>query len=132
MLRETSSASVKFISIQRNELISALTSIAAQIGREHPEVKSLRLFGSVARGDQVGTSDADVMLILRGDETFDTLEAIRAYLPYFKLPLGVDVLVFSEADIERRLKSDDRFMQQIWAESLILFEAKDDQVKGSV
>ena len=132
MLRETSSASVKFISIQRNELISALTSIAARIGREHPEVKSLRLFGSVARGDQVGASDADVMIILRGDEAFDTLEAIRAYLPYFKLPLGVDVLVFSEADIERRLESDDRFMQQIWAESLILFQAEDAEVKGSV
>ena len=120
MLREISSDSVKILSIQRAELLMALEGISQQVRRAHPEVKQIRLFGSVARGDQVGTSDVDILVLLHGSGPVDPLKAALDYLPYFALPVGVDLLVVGEAQVEKRLAQADPFMQRIWGESLEL------------
>jgi uncharacterized protein len=97
MLRERSSDSVRKISLDRTELLRALAAIAAAIRADHPEVASVRLFGSVARGDHTGTSDLDIVVVLRGDPHFDPLELARSFYRYFTLPVPVDILVCSEA-----------------------------------
>jgi len=117
VLRTRSSASVKIISIDRDELLSRLKAIATQLCARHPEVSSVRVFGSLARGDQVGTSDADVLIVLHGGGQEDPLEQIRKFQPYFDLPIGVDLLVFSEGQIANRLQAGDAFMAHIWQES---------------
>ena len=63
MLRERSSGSVKIISLDRDELLARLATIATRIRARHPEVREVRLFGSLARGDQTGTSDADLLIV---------------------------------------------------------------------
>jgi predicted nucleotidyltransferase len=120
VLRQRSSSSVKIISIDRDELLTALSAIAGQICAEHPEVKSVRVFGSIARGDQVGTSDVDVIIVLRGGEQGELLQQIRLFYPYFDLPVGVDLLVYTEEQIARRLQAGDAFMTRIWEESRAL------------
>jgi predicted nucleotidyltransferase len=120
MLRQRSSGSVKIISINRDELLAALSAIARQICAEHPEVKSVRVFGSIARGDQVGTSDVDVIIVLRGSEQGELLQQVRLFYPYFDLPIGVDVLVYTEEQIARRLQAGDAFMTRLWEESRAL------------
>ena len=117
MLRTKSSASVKIISLDRDELLARLRAIATRLCAEHPEVSSVRVFGSLARGDQVGTSDADVLIVLRGGAQEDPWEQVRKFQPYFDLPIGVDVLVFSEEQIARRLQAADAFITHIWQES---------------
>lgn len=117
MLRTRSSASVKIISIDRDELLTKLRAIAARLLAEHPEVSAVRLFGSLARGDQVGTSDADVLIVLRGEAQGDPLELVRRFQPHFDLPIGVDLLVLSEEQIARRLRAKDPFIARIWRES---------------
>lgn len=123
MPRTRSSASVKIISIDRDELLAKLKTIAAHLSAEHPEVSSVRVFGSLARGDQVGTSDVDVLVVLRGEAQADPWELIRRFQPYFDLPLGVDLLVFSEEQIAHRLQAGDPFMSRIWRESWPLHQA---------
>lgn len=120
MLRTKSSASVKIISIDRDELLARLGSIATRLCAEHPEVSSVRVFGSLARGDQVGTSDVDVLIVLYGGTQEDPWEQIRKFQPYFDLPIGVDLLVFSEGQIARRLQAGDPFIARIWRESQLL------------
>ena len=120
VLRTKSSASVKIISIDRDELLARLRAIAARLCAEHPEVRSVRVFGSLARGDQVGTSDVDVFIVLRGSEQPDPWAQIRKFQPYFDLPIGVDLLVFSEEQIARRLEAGDAFIAHIWQESMPL------------
>ena len=117
MRQQRSSGSVQIISINRDELLARLSAIAARICAEHPEVQSVRVFGSIARGDQVGTSDVDVLIVLLGTEQKDTLEQIRRFYPYFDLPIDVDVLVYTEDDIARRLQAGDPFMVRAWEES---------------
>lgn len=117
MRRQRSSGFVRIISIDRDELLARLSVIAGRICAEHPEVQSVRVFGSVARGDQVGASDVDVLVVLAGNERRDTLEQIRLFYPYFDLPIGVDVLVYTAGEIAHRLQAGDAFMTQAWKES---------------
>jgi len=90
MLRVRSFDSVKVISLERDKLLTRLEQIARKIITEHREVKEVRLFGSLARGDQVGTSDVDILIILENDLVYSPLEQVRDYYPYFDLPIGVD------------------------------------------
>jgi predicted nucleotidyltransferase len=120
MRRQQSYGSVQIISIDRDELLDRLSSVAGRICAEHPEVQSVRVFGSVARGDQVGTSDVDVLIVLRGSEQQDSWAQIRRFYPYFDLPIGVDVLVYTEGEIARRLQAGDAFVARMWEESRAL------------
>jgi predicted nucleotidyltransferase len=121
VLRQRSYGSVKIISIDQDELLTKLSAIAKRICAGHPEVKSVRVFGSVARGDHVGTSDVDAMVVLYGD-VGTGFEQIRSFYRYFDLPVGVDVLVFSEGEIARRLEAGDTFVTRVWKESRSLCE----------
>jgi len=120
MLQERLYGSVKIISIQRSEVISRLREISQVICRKHAEVLSIHLFGSLARGDQVGTSDVDVLVVVREVGDADPPELIRRYYPYFDLPMGVDVLVLDDETIERRLQEGDSFMRRLLAERVEL------------
>jgi UTP:GlnB (protein PII) uridylyltransferase len=120
LLQQRSSGSVSIISIHRTELLEALRSIATQLCANHAEVKSVRLFGSLARGDQVGASDIDILIVLRGCGQEDRLLLARRYYPYFDLPIGVDLLVISEEQIGRQLAEGRPWIRQVWQESLPL------------
>jgi predicted nucleotidyltransferase len=101
-------------------VLRALAAIAATIRSEHPEVDSVRLFGSIARGDHSGLSDADILIVLRGEAPPDPLESSRTFYRYFSLPLPVDVLVCSETQARHRLDSGDPHFTRMWRESLEL------------
>ncbi len=120
MLQIRSSGSVRTISLDRSEVLRALGVIAATIRGAHPEVASIRLFGSMARGDQVGTSDVDVLIVLRDNDPLDPLEGSRAFYRYFNIPVPVDLLVCNEVHAATRVASGDPHFTRIWQESLEL------------
>jgi len=120
MLRVRSFDSVKVISLERDKLLTRLEQIARKIVTERREVKEVRLFGSLARGDQVGTSDVDILIILENDLVYSHLEQVRAYYPYFDLPIGVDILLLSGEEIQRRLQAQDDFISRIEREGMTL------------
>lgn len=117
MLRQTLSGSVKIISLERNKLLSRLRAIAGQVCAERPEVADVRVFGSIARGDHVGTSDVDVLILLYDSEREDPIEQVRSFYPYFDLPVGVDLLVYTKERLARRLHIGDTFVERMWQES---------------
>jgi predicted nucleotidyltransferase len=119
MLPARSSGSVKIISLNRDEVIGRLRQIARSLRAEHPEVTDVRLFGSLARGDQTGTSDVDVIIVLDRSSEADHQRRILTFLPYFVLPRGVDCLVYTRSELEG-LRKDHRFLQRIWNESFSL------------
>ena len=115
-----SCGSVRIVSLERDSLLEQLRQIAALIRAERPEVAEVRLFGSLARGDQHGTSDVDVLLLLHASEETDWHRRILAYLPYFDIGRHADVLVYTTAEVEERLAAGDKFLQRIIAESIPL------------
>lgn len=120
MLRLKSSGSVTTISVDRTEALAALRAAAVRIRDEHPEVVSVRLFGSLARGDHTGTSDADILIVLQQGLAGDPLAWIQTFYGYFSLPVPVDILVSDEAQAARRLGSGDPQFGRLWNESLNL------------
>jgi predicted nucleotidyltransferase len=120
MLQHRSFDSVEIMSIDRNKVLDALRGVARQIRALHPEVLDVRVFGSLARGDQVGTSDVDVLIVLEDGEPGDPIEQARRFYPYFDLPVGVDLLVMTRERWARRLQDGDVFAERIGRESIAL------------
>jgi len=80
----------------------------------------VRLAGSIARGDQTGDSDADVLMVLENGEESPRLDQTRLFSAYFDLPIGIDLLLYTENEVAERLKSGDPFFRQLWQERLPL------------
>lgn len=120
MQRPPSSSSVRIISLDRDELLARLRDMAARLQAEHPEVIEVRLFGSLARGDQTGTSDVDILIVLDRTGEQDPHRRILTFMPHFDLTRGADILVYTRQELESRLSHQDRFMRRIWAESIPL------------
>jgi predicted nucleotidyltransferase len=74
----------------------------------------------LARGDQVGTSDVDVLILVRHVWDAKPDEQVRRYYRFFDIPMGVDILVLDKESIDKRLKDGDRFISQLWAEQVEL------------
>ncbi|HXK42650.1 MAG TPA: hypothetical protein PKV82_07465, partial [Anaerolineae bacterium] len=60
----------------------------------------------------------------------DPLEQIRGFYPYFDLPLGVDILVYTREQLTRRLQSGDAFACKMWQDSLVLWGDLHDGAEG--
>ena len=112
MQQPTSFGSVKIFSLNRDEIVDQLREAARRLQAQYPEVRDVRLFGSLARGDHVGTSDADVMIIVEGEIPANPLARLQRYYPHFALPIGLDLLVYTPAEIEQN-----PFARRIYAES---------------
>lgn len=86
----------------------------------HPEIEQVLLFGSLARGDAVPGSDADLMLILR-ESSLPFLERSVRYRPV-GVGLGVDVFAYTRAELEAMLSNGNTFVARALQESISLFE----------
>jgi len=117
MLQQISSGSVKIISLNRTELLTQLRHITRRIKTAHDNVQDIRVFGSVARGDYVGTSDVDILIILAEPTVENFIERPLTFYRYFTLAIGVDLLVYTAAELER----GNAFLTQIYAESQSIF-----------
>lgn len=111
--------SVKFISLNREDLLARLRAIAAHIKSAESQVIEVRLFGSLARGDYTGLSDVDVLIVLNDSDETDPLHRILTFLPYFDLDRGTDLLVYTRAELEQ-LSATNPFLRRIWRESIPL------------
>jgi len=111
---------VKLISLKRDELLSRLRRIVARLKTERPEVVDVRLFGSLARGDYTGTSDVDLLILLHSTQDNDPHQRALTYIPFFEIDRGVDLLVYTKAELNRRLDDQDHFITRIWEESISL------------
>lgn len=95
-----------------------LKSVAQQMKARHPEIEQVLLFGSLARGDAVPGSDADLLVIL-SSAALPLMERIPRYLPV-GLPLGVDVFPYTQKEIDRMLAAGNHFIGQAVKEGIAL------------
>ncbi len=99
-------------------MIEKLKAAARQMKARHPEIEEVLLFGSLARGEAVPGSDADLLVILSSaSQSF--MDRIPHYLPV-GLPLGVDVFPYTQAEIDRMLAQNNHFIRQAVKEAVVL------------
>jgi predicted nucleotidyltransferase len=103
-----------FRALGRDEVLAGLTGWAIELRRLHPEITRLGLFGSYARGDYAPGSDIDLLIIVA--ESHEPLGFKRsAAFDTNDLPIGADVFVYTEAELER-LGSDSPWLAHILGE----------------
>ena len=78
--QESSSASVRFFSLDRAKTIDSIRDAMNAVKERCPEIDRVILFGSVARGEAVPDSAADVLVLLR-DTIWPFQERLARYLP---------------------------------------------------
>jgi len=105
--------SAKIIYLERKKIIDELKRIALNIKKEEKDnLKDLILFGSLSREDFTGLSDVDILIILHNSkEKF--IERIRKFRKYFFLPIDVDILVYTQEEVNKLIKEGNPFIKEV-------------------
>jgi predicted nucleotidyltransferase len=111
---------VKIFSLDRAAIREALGRHIDTRYRPDPNVVAVYLFGSFARGRAVPGSDVDLLVVLEHDPR-PPRDRIPDHLPG-GFPVGVDVIVWTRAEMEERLARHDRLARTILAEGETLFD----------
>ena len=110
------SVTVRYLDSEK--VLAELREIAARIGAAHPEVLEVRLFGSLARGERNPYADADLLIVLDASHV-----PYRDRPPLYKpvgAPVPMDLIVCTQAELNRELAAANPFVLGILAESLML------------
>ncbi|MBI2849953.1 MAG: nucleotidyltransferase domain-containing protein [Chloroflexi bacterium] len=121
MLKQ-SSGSVEVFWLDRKATIQAVKRAARRLASARPEIKRIVLFGSLARGDAVPGSDADLLIVLDGSRR-RFLDRIPLYYPS-GVPIGVDVFAYTEEELARMVEDNNPFIKQALAEGMVIFQRK--------
>ena len=90
--------------------------------REVAQPSKVILFGSYPRGEATADSDLDLMVILPGKPD-KMAEIIRLRRAIGAVGIGVDVLVFSEEEAQRRVQVPGTVVYWANKEGKVLYEA---------
>ncbi|MEJ5338350.1 MAG: nucleotidyltransferase family protein, partial [Aquificaceae bacterium] len=97
----------KLIYLKRDELLRNLESLAQELAREIPEVDALYLFGSLARGEQRGLSDVDLLAVvsvpLNRSNFWKVYERVFNFMAD-RLQLEFDLIVVEKNKAEETLR----------------------------
>lgn len=118
-----SSPSVKITYLDREGIRKKLRQAAEELARTHPEIERIILFGSLARGDAVPGSDADLLVIL-SQSNLPFLDRHPHYVPG-GCGIGVELFAYTQAEFERMVQEQNPFLKQALKEGVVMFERKD-------
>ncbi len=117
---DTSQDSVLRVDINKpvpKRAIRALVKIIAE--KFNPD--KIILFGSYAYGHPRPWSDVDILVVMdTPNGEWPLVEEIRKSLP--RRSFGLDLLVKSQSEIERRIAIDDWFLEEIATKGKVLYE----------
>lgn len=106
-MQKRSLPGVKVFSLDRESIVDRLRATARELGQRCPEVNEVRLFGSLARGDAVPGSDADVLVLLSHSDVPFFERAPRYALTH--CGVGVDILAYTRDEFGRLSHERPRF-----------------------
>ncbi len=97
----------RLIYIRKDELLSFLKNLAEKMKSELENVSEVYLFGSLAKGEERGLSDVDLLVVVR--EKLDSSNFWRVYREIFnfvadRLKMDFDLVVVEESKKEETLR----------------------------
>ncbi len=111
---------VKIKSLNKNKVLRKLKHVAGGIIKENPKVMEVSLFGSLAKGNYTGKSDADILIVLKEDSRrfIDRIPPYLAAFLYADVP--VDVFPYTEEELKQLDMKKNSFIKRIQDEKIIL------------
>ncbi len=103
MRQVRSCGSVKAISLNRDEILRKLKELSTDIKKNFPDVREVRLFGSIARGEEHGLSDIDILVIveeLNRENFWEVYGRIHDHISG-SLYIDFDLILLSEKDFRK-------------------------------
>jgi predicted nucleotidyltransferase len=111
---------VRVFRLDRDGTIARLRERARALVASDPDVREVRLFGSLARGDAHPGSDADLFVVLR-DGAAPFLDRIPALTRHFTgLGIGCDVIAYTESERTALVARGDAFARVVLDEGVVL------------
>lgn len=101
MRQVVSSGSVKAVSISREYILNELHKVSEDSIKKFPEIQEIRLFGSLAKGEETGLSDIDLFIVAVVQEP-NPVERIKRYFSFFsdRLKIGLDIIVATPEEVD--------------------------------
>jgi len=114
MRQITSSGSVKAIWLDKEKILERLRDVSIEALNRFPEIKEVRVFGSVAKGEETGLSDVDIFILIENEQK-DTLERMKPYFSFFsdRLDIAIDMIVATKDEVDN--------LKDILKESILLY-----------
>ena len=118
-MQSRSVGSVKIFWLDKPKIIDCLQSRAAELAVRKGEMLEVWLFGSLARGDAVPGSDADLLIIV-GESELSFYERGPEYA-FDSCGIGVDRLIYTRAEFEQLGETRPRFHETLMKERKLLY-----------
>ena len=96
--------------------------MARKLGDRHPEIESVYLFGSLARGDAVPGSDADLLIVV--SHSTKPFRDRSAHYETTGVGVGVDVVVYTREELDVLLEAGNEFARRALREGVLLFPVR--------
>lgn len=117
--------SVKILSVDYKALLKAIEEACVKIRKDHNIVKKMLLFGSFLKGNYTPESDVDIIIVVDHDEK-PFLERRDLFSNFFKdIPFDVNILVYTEDEINQMLKKENLFIKSVISEAMELESSMD-------
>ena len=114
MLHIRSLGSAKIISLDVESVREKLRKVAHNLTEQDENVLSVWLFGSLARGDALPGSDADILIVLN-DSIVSLPERMVRFMDYFAgLGIGIDIFPLTKKELEG--KKNNLFWKKVLSE----------------
>lgn len=124
VIHKTSSPSVTVFWLNQEQVRKNLQTAIEKLAREHPEIEEVWLFGSLARGEAMPGSDADLLMIL-GSSPVPFRDRFARYWPDFP---GVDVFAYTRAELAQMQADGNSFARRALSEGVSLFMNKTEPI----
>ena len=93
--------------------------MARKLGDRDTEIESIYLFGSLARGDSVPGSDADLLIVV--SHSAEPFRDRSARFQTTGVGVVVDVVVYKREELDAMLETGNEFARRALREGVLLF-----------
>ena len=130
LVQTTSSPSARVYWLNLDQARRALQAAVERLAVKHSEIEEVWLFGSLARGDAVPGSDADLLIVLSSTQ-YSFLDRASRYQPE-PCGLGIDVFAYTRAEIAHMQASGNRFVRQALGEGIRILQRNKQSLQPEV
>lgn len=121
-MRGASSNSVRVRRLDVQDALDRLRRIAGEASRACPGIERVILFGSLARGDALPGSDADLLVVVDQDDR-RPIDRIPEFLALFSgAGLPLDIVPVTRDELESEIRTGNRFLARALSEGIALLE----------